>query len=529
MIKDALSTYEPGKRHWMKVKKDYLAEGSMADSADLVLLGGWCGTGKKGGQISTFLMGVRDEVKGRWYTVTKVALGFDDATLARFQKELLPGMDRIAGEWDRVPHWLDVTRQMVPEFIVRKPDQSPVWEVTGAEFSKAEIHTAGGISIRFPRVTRMREDKTVDTATSLSELKHLYTESKKHIDINVAGGSDEEKEEEVNSSKKKSADSTPSKRKGGVVKEESSSKRPKLEEDENKEIRKDRKSKLVEEKTGDLFSSPSHMSLAHCISQDCAMRKGIAKQFVERFGQVDEIRKQGIKVGGVAVLRQKERYIYNLVTKEKYYEKPTMTTLRNSLTEMQKHMQKKGVEGVAMPRIGCGLDLLQWRQVKQLLEEVFKNSDSNIVVYTREEDQMREQQSMETFLSRDRDRDRKRDRERDRDHERDRDRDRSRDRDRDNDRERDRDRGRDRDTNKKKNKRDYEERKGEKEKSEEEAKEKKGRKRKLAVEDLKVEVGHGFVTSNPLPDVFPGVKVVMMEGLQRRDTLERFLVAFGGR
>ena len=39
VIKDALSTYEPGKRHWLKVKKDYLAEGSMADSADLVVLG----------------------------------------------------------------------------------------------------------------------------------------------------------------------------------------------------------------------------------------------------------------------------------------------------------------------------------------------------------------------------------------------------------------------------------------------------------------------------------------------------------
>ena len=186
MIKDALSTYEPGKRHWLKVKKDYLADGSMADSADLVVLGGWCGTGKKGGQISTFLMGVRDE-KGKWFTVTKVALGFDDATLARLQKELGPGMDRIAGDWDRVPHWLKVPRQMVPEFVVRNPDQSPVWEVTGAEFSQAEMHTAGGISIRFPRVTRRRDDKTVETATTLAELRHLYTESKKHTDINIPG------------------------------------------------------------------------------------------------------------------------------------------------------------------------------------------------------------------------------------------------------------------------------------------------------------------------------------------------------
>ena len=31
--------YEPGKRHWLKVKKDYLQDGMMADSADLVILG----------------------------------------------------------------------------------------------------------------------------------------------------------------------------------------------------------------------------------------------------------------------------------------------------------------------------------------------------------------------------------------------------------------------------------------------------------------------------------------------------------
>lgn len=32
----------------MKVKKDYLYDGAMADSADLVVLGAWYGTGNKG-------------------------------------------------------------------------------------------------------------------------------------------------------------------------------------------------------------------------------------------------------------------------------------------------------------------------------------------------------------------------------------------------------------------------------------------------------------------------------------------------
>ena len=40
--------YEPGKRHWLKVKKDYLAGGSMADTADLIVLGAYYGAGNKG-------------------------------------------------------------------------------------------------------------------------------------------------------------------------------------------------------------------------------------------------------------------------------------------------------------------------------------------------------------------------------------------------------------------------------------------------------------------------------------------------
>lgn len=43
VLKDLESNYEPGKRHWLKVKKDYLFDGAMADTADLVVLGAWFG------------------------------------------------------------------------------------------------------------------------------------------------------------------------------------------------------------------------------------------------------------------------------------------------------------------------------------------------------------------------------------------------------------------------------------------------------------------------------------------------------
>lgn len=58
----------------------------------------------------------------------------------------------------------------------------PVWEISGAEFSQAQVHTANGISIRFPRVTKIRDDKDWATATSLTELQ---VSEKKIIDIRV--------------------------------------------------------------------------------------------------------------------------------------------------------------------------------------------------------------------------------------------------------------------------------------------------------------------------------------------------------
>ena len=94
-------------------------------------------------------------------------------------------MKKIKQDYNLVPHWLNCSRQMAPDFIVKDPKKSPVWEITGAEFSKAEIHTADGISIRFPRVTRIRDDKDWKTSTNLSQLKQLFETSKQSTDIDL--------------------------------------------------------------------------------------------------------------------------------------------------------------------------------------------------------------------------------------------------------------------------------------------------------------------------------------------------------
>ncbi|KAA8586604.1 DNA ligase 3 isoform X2 [Etheostoma spectabile] len=186
VLKDLKGSYEPGKRHWLKVKKDYLNEGAMADTADLVVLGAFYGKGSNGGIMSSFLMGCYDPHSKKWCTVTKCSGGYDDATLARLQKEL--DVIKISKDPSKIPGWLKIIKNYYPDFIIRDPQQAPVWEITGAEFSKSEMHTADGISIRFPRMTRIRDDKDWKTATNLHQLKELYRISKENCDFKVTAG-----------------------------------------------------------------------------------------------------------------------------------------------------------------------------------------------------------------------------------------------------------------------------------------------------------------------------------------------------
>jgi len=142
---------------------------------------------------------------------------------------------------------------------------------------------------------------------------------------------------------------------------------------------------ILVEKKGDLFSCPPTDSLAHCISEDCRMGKGIAIKFKENFGGVDELKKQvadGAKTGHVAILEKEDRFVYYLITKKRAFDKPTYQTLRPSLEAMRQHALDNNVRRISMPRIGCGLDGLAWGFVKGMLESVFENTNIDITVYS---------------------------------------------------------------------------------------------------------------------------------------------------
>lgn len=89
---------------------------------------------------------------------------------------------------------------------------------------------------------------------------------------------------------------------------------------------------------------------------------------------------QKAKLGGLAVLEHEGRYIYYLITKKILYGKPAYVTLWKCLIELKSHIEENKVKNLAMPKIGCGYDRLDWNVMKSMLEYIFQNIDVKIVV-----------------------------------------------------------------------------------------------------------------------------------------------------
>ena len=122
---------------------------------------------------------------------------------------------------------------------------------------------------------------------------------------------------------------------------------------------------------GDLFDVGSNWALCHCVSKDLKMGAGIAATFKQRFGGLEDLRRQHVEVGSVGVLQNDGRPIYYLVTKAKYSDKPTIENLEASLEALRRRFSVDGVCRLAMPRIGCGLDRLHWESVRNVVLKVF--------------------------------------------------------------------------------------------------------------------------------------------------------------
>ena len=140
---------------------------------------------------------------------------------------------------------------------------------------------------------------------------------------------------------------------------------------------------------GDLFEFYGKAFLVHCISADFALGKGIAKQFDQNCQMKKRLRQEypdylaryrasGMKGDALWI-----DLVVNLVTKERYYQKPTYQSLQEALEKLADRCRADGVADLAMPLIACGLDGLEWDKVSAMIQDVFRDTVCNITVVKR--------------------------------------------------------------------------------------------------------------------------------------------------
>lgn len=175
--------YQAGARgwNWIKFKRSYSSK--IEDTIDCLVMGYDYGRGKRAGfGIGAFLVGLFDAQNDKFVTVAKIGTGLTDEEW----KELKKKCERLKtktkqGNYD-VDKLMECDVWVVPKLIV---------EIKADEITRSPVHTAGrklkasksgkafevdvaGFALRFPRLTRFREDKAPTDATTISEIEKMF-------------------------------------------------------------------------------------------------------------------------------------------------------------------------------------------------------------------------------------------------------------------------------------------------------------------------------------------------------------------
>jgi DNA ligase-1 len=151
MVKDPESFYSPGRRGmgWLKMKR------ALA-TLDCVVVGVEGGHGKRHGVLSDYTFAVRDESTDGLVTIGKAYTGLTDAEIAEMTRWFEAHTVRRIGRF----------REVEPVVVV---------EVAFDVIQRSNRHQSG-FALRFPRIVRLRTDKSSTEIDTLANVGRLHRE-----------------------------------------------------------------------------------------------------------------------------------------------------------------------------------------------------------------------------------------------------------------------------------------------------------------------------------------------------------------
>ncbi|XP_020410772.1 DNA ligase 4 isoform X2 [Prunus persica] len=165
VLKDLGSKWEPSDRSgkWLKLKPDYIRAGS---DLDVLIIGGYYGSGRRGGEVAQFLVGLAERPVPNTYprkfvSFCRVGTGLSDEDLEAVATKLKPYLRKYEYPRKAPPSFYQVTNNSKerPDVWVESPEKSIILSITSdIRTIRSEVFSAP-YSLRFPRIDRVRYDK----------------------------------------------------------------------------------------------------------------------------------------------------------------------------------------------------------------------------------------------------------------------------------------------------------------------------------------------------------------------------------
>ncbi len=175
IAKDLNASYIAGARKfaWIKLKRSY--KGELTDSVDVAIIGYFKGKGKRTKfGLGALLTAIYNKKSDSFQSIAKIGTGMKEDDLTELEKILSKIQSK--GKPARVECEIKPDFWVLPKYVI---------EVIADEITKSPMHTAArekeaGLALRFPRMIKLRSDKTPEQATTAKEVVSMF-KAQKHV------------------------------------------------------------------------------------------------------------------------------------------------------------------------------------------------------------------------------------------------------------------------------------------------------------------------------------------------------------